>query len=206
MFLAHCCKEVSPSRAPRERAQRENRPGAKPRCIGVTVWVILGGLAWACGAAGSAPEWHSGGHRFDPGQVHQPSLLIQAKVARRSGAAAKAGPTLSPNELRLAGPLPSPHRTTRGFQNLPRQPGGGSAVSFLDRTPGEWFPLGVEPLRSADALRHGADLALPQTFVYVLKCKADPTRYYTGLTSNLERRPMPTMRGAYRTPSDTGRG
>ena len=29
---------------------------------------------WACGAAGSAPEWHSGGHRFDPGQVHQPSL------------------------------------------------------------------------------------------------------------------------------------
>ena len=25
-------------------------------------------------AVGSAPEWHSGGHRFDPGQVHQPSL------------------------------------------------------------------------------------------------------------------------------------
>src|SRR3954467_9317329 len=29
---------------------------------------------WACSAAGSAPEWHSGGHRFDPGQVHHPSL------------------------------------------------------------------------------------------------------------------------------------
>src|SRR4030095_6033987 len=27
---------------------------------------------WACSAAGSAPEWHSGGHRFDPGQVHNP--------------------------------------------------------------------------------------------------------------------------------------
>ena len=25
----------------------------------------------ACSAVGSAPEWHSGGHRFDPGQVHQ---------------------------------------------------------------------------------------------------------------------------------------
>jgi hypothetical protein len=30
---------------------------------------------WACSAAGSAPEWHSGGHRFDPGQVHHPSLM-----------------------------------------------------------------------------------------------------------------------------------
>ena len=29
---------------------------------------------WACSAVGSAPEWHSGGHRFDPGQVHHPSL------------------------------------------------------------------------------------------------------------------------------------
>jgi hypothetical protein len=26
----------------------------------------------ACSAVGSAPEWHSGGHRFDPGQVHHP--------------------------------------------------------------------------------------------------------------------------------------
>jgi hypothetical protein len=26
---------------------------------------------WACSAVGSAPEWHSGGHQFDPGQVHQ---------------------------------------------------------------------------------------------------------------------------------------
>ena len=27
---------------------------------------------WACGAAGSALPWHGRGHRFDPGQVHQP--------------------------------------------------------------------------------------------------------------------------------------
>ena len=39
---------------------------------------------WACSAVGSAPEWHSGGHRFDPGQVHQPSLSCHAKVAHRS--------------------------------------------------------------------------------------------------------------------------
>ena len=34
---------------------------------------------WACSAVGSAPEWHSGGHRFDPGQVHHPSLALQAR-------------------------------------------------------------------------------------------------------------------------------
>ena len=37
-------------------------------------------------------------------------------------------------------------------------------------------------------MRHGADMPLHQTIVYVLKSKADPTRYYTGLTSNLARR------------------
>ena len=31
---------------------------------------------WACSAAGSAPEWHSGGHRFDPGQVHHPLFFM----------------------------------------------------------------------------------------------------------------------------------
>jgi hypothetical protein len=31
-------------------------------------------VRWACSAVGSAPEWHSGGHRFDPGQVHNPFL------------------------------------------------------------------------------------------------------------------------------------
>ena len=36
---------------------------------------------WACSAVGSAPEWHSGGHRFDPGQVHQPSLTRADAVA-----------------------------------------------------------------------------------------------------------------------------
>ena len=30
----------------------------------------------ASGAVGSAREWHSRGHRFDPGLVHQPSLSI----------------------------------------------------------------------------------------------------------------------------------
>jgi putative endonuclease len=37
-------------------------------------------------------------------------------------------------------------------------------------------------------LRYGADMPLPQTIVYVLKSKAAPTRYYTGLTSNLAQR------------------
>ena len=37
----------------------------------------------ACSAVGSAPEWHSGGHRFDPGQVHQPSLTACRHQAER---------------------------------------------------------------------------------------------------------------------------
>src|SRR5918994_640444 len=36
----------------------------------------------ACSAVGSAPEWHSGGHRFDPGQVHHPSLMIAVEGCR----------------------------------------------------------------------------------------------------------------------------
>src|SRR6187455_191908 len=36
---------------------------------------------WACSAVGSAPEWHSGGHRFDPGQVHHPSLACSRERA-----------------------------------------------------------------------------------------------------------------------------
>jgi len=31
-------------------------------------------------------------------------------------------------------------------------------------------------------------MAFPQTIVYVLKSAAEPTRYYTGLTSNLAAR------------------
>jgi hypothetical protein len=42
--------------------------------------------------------------------------------------------------------------------------------------------------RSAAPLRHHAGMALPQTIVYVLKSDIDPTRYYTGLTSNLAAR------------------
>ena len=41
---------------------------------------------WACSAVGSAPEWHSGGHRFDPGQVHHPSLALRAKLRMASPA------------------------------------------------------------------------------------------------------------------------
>ncbi len=37
---------------------------------------------WACGAAGSAPEWHSGGHRFDPGQVHHSYFVHFMRMAR----------------------------------------------------------------------------------------------------------------------------
>jgi putative endonuclease len=41
---------------------------------------------------------------------------------------------------------------------------------------------------SADALRHKTGMAFPQTIVYVLRSDAEPSRYYTGLTSNLASR------------------
>ena len=37
-------------------------------------------------------------------------------------------------------------------------------------------------------MRHNASMVFPQTIVYVLKSDADPTRYYTGLTSHLAAR------------------
>ena len=43
-------------------------------------------------------------------------------------------------------------------------------------------------LRPADALRALGVMPLPQTIVYVLKSEVDPTRYYTGLTSNIDGR------------------
>ena len=38
-------------------------------------WRFVSPQLRACSAVGSAPEWHSGGHRFDPGQVHHPPLM-----------------------------------------------------------------------------------------------------------------------------------
>jgi hypothetical protein len=35
---------------------------------------------WACGAVGSAPDWQSGGHRFEPGQVHSKFIGFTATV------------------------------------------------------------------------------------------------------------------------------
>ena len=39
---------------------------------------------WACSAVGSAPEWHSGGHRFDPGQVHHLPRFARSLAAMTS--------------------------------------------------------------------------------------------------------------------------
>jgi putative endonuclease len=75
-----------------------------------------------------------------------------------------------------------------GSQNLPGRPDKGCAILHR-RPPAEGLFVWFRTLpSSADALRHGADMALPQTIVYVLESKADPARYYTGLTSNLAQR------------------
>jgi hypothetical protein len=62
---------------------------------------------WASSAVGSAREWHSRGHRFDPGLVHQPSLLDPREGCLAVAAqAAKADIELLPTfpELRLGEP------------------------------------------------------------------------------------------------------
>ena len=48
--------------------------------------------------------------------------------------------------------------------------------------------LSPAPSLWAGALRSKASVAFPQTIVYVLKSTVDPTRYYTGLTSNIASR------------------
>ena len=48
--------------------------------------------SWACSAVGSAPEWHSGGHQFDPGQVHHlssPAIVSELRVARHPSCSAE---------------------------------------------------------------------------------------------------------------------
>ena len=57
----------------------------------------------AASSAGRALRSQCRGRGFDPPAVHQPSLLIQAKVVRRSAKRA-GGPTQRRCELRLAGP------------------------------------------------------------------------------------------------------
>src|SRR2546430_17572851 len=44
---------------------------------------MMGTLLWACSSAGRAPALQAGGHRFDPGHVHQRSVLHkQLRVMR----------------------------------------------------------------------------------------------------------------------------
>jgi hypothetical protein len=57
---------------------RARRPSWRSRRFFATIKGRLSSRR-ACSAVGSAPEWHSGGHRFDPGQVHQ----LQAVDSKR---------------------------------------------------------------------------------------------------------------------------
>ena len=60
--------------------------------LGRSSWLTLQGEAggfgfpqWACGAAGSAREWHSRGHGFDPHQLHQLQQQLSETTNRRHG-------------------------------------------------------------------------------------------------------------------------
>jgi hypothetical protein len=49
----------------------------------------------ACSAVGSAPEWHSGGHRFDPGQVHHLQVIDSKRQKSPTHSADRTDVTLS---------------------------------------------------------------------------------------------------------------
>ena len=68
---------------------------------------------WASGAVGSAREWHSRGHRFDPGLVHQTSIsgldFPQVAERRRSYAGSNKAISVERDSVRkeqLLEPLP----------------------------------------------------------------------------------------------------
>ena len=56
------------------KGARTHREGSRARALRKTSsWgVVLRALRpWGCSSVGRAPEWHSGGRRFDPVQLHQ---------------------------------------------------------------------------------------------------------------------------------------
>ena len=148
---------------------------------------------WASSAVGSAREWHSRGHRFDPGLVHHPSLaygelrlgkpsesLIGRRMPRRSGEAAKAGL----NELRFGKPNAPRSRRRRycappissGARKLPLQFFVGSDQAYSEGS------------EEAFGLPSGSGMPAEKHVVYVLKNQDANPRFYVGLTSDVHAR------------------
>ena len=75
-----------------------------------------------------------------------------------------------------------------GSQNLQCGPGPKIATPSILVILTNAFTPDSDRCPPAGALRHNASMSIPQTIVYVIKTEADPTRYYTGLTSNLAAR------------------
>ena len=125
----------------------------------------------ACSAVGSAPEWHSGGHRFDPGQVHQPSLDFQMRrlptIASRSDAA------VGLTKLRLAS-----HST----------PDNRSCHLSSSRISHPHFFVSFGPDARGCTFAGAPTMVSGKRFVYIIQSVPTPGRYYTGLTSDVAAR------------------
>ena len=134
---------------------------------------------WACSAVGSAPEWHSGGHRFDPGQVHHPSLMN----------AGEGWPPL--NELRLGKPWPSVHAALRSIATASRILQAIAATGIAETAIGAARPHRFR-VSCVPMLRHRRCLRVrmpeDKRLVYVLKSATPKARYYIGLTSDVPTR------------------
>jgi putative endonuclease len=89
-----------------------------------------------------------------------------------------------PSELRLGKPA-----------SLPRREGCGSSSCVHDHAHSSLILRGsggrrrhFNALRVVSGLLGSADMLAPKRFVYVLRSRLDPARYYTGITSDLQRR------------------
>ena len=103
--------------------------------------------SWACSAVGSAPEWHSGGHRFDPGQVHQPSLgFAELRLGKPSGGCRAVAAKRRRRTSKYRYPLRSAFRLGEPGEGYSAVAGGAAKanLSSWDPTPGQSHnPLSV---------------------------------------------------------------
>ena len=109
------------------------------------------GLAqWGCGAAGSAREWHSRGHGFDPRQLHQTQQQLAGTPLAAEGSAGQRRVSF------LASP---PKNLLEPPESRVRAPGsypGSPTARLPGRSPADACPVRpVKPNEGPDRVRVG---------------------------------------------------
>jgi putative endonuclease len=148
---------------------------------------------WACSAVGSAPEWHSGGHRFESGQVHQPSLS-RATPSESFGSASHA--SYAERELRLGEPgegccaeaAKPRRRASYPRQKMRRLITREMAQTAQNQSEGDKIGRGSGQFVAGRCVAVLLRMSSKKRFVYVLKNADFKPRFYVGLTSDVNAR------------------